>query len=128
MSIVMITGLCLVCAIVCKAIERDAGEIKAVAVICAVCIVMYRISGELSSVLNTMQELFDRADIDAEYIDVIFKGVGICYITHLGCECCVECGEGVIAAQLSLAGKIAMIVISLPLFRALISMIEGLLY
>ena len=86
MSIVMITGLCLVCAIVCKAIERDAGEIKAVAVICAVCIVMYRISGELGSVLNTMQELFDRADIDAEYIDVIFKGVGICYITHLGCE------------------------------------------
>lgn len=124
----MITGLCLTASIICKALEKNSGEIKILLAICTVCIVLFKISGELSDVVNSIQDIFDRADIDGDYLTIIFKGLGICYITQLGCDCCRECGESVIASQLELAGKIAMVIISLPLFKALIGIIEGLLY
>lgn len=128
MNIIMIAGLCLTASIICKALEKNSGEIKILLAICTVCIVLFRISGELADVISAIQDLFERSSMDGEYLTVIFKGLGICYITQLGCDCCRECGENVIASQLELAGKIGMVIISLPLFRALIAIIEGLLY
>lgn len=128
MNIIMIAGLCLTASIICKALEKNSGEIKILLAICTVCIVLFRISGELADVITAIQDLFERSSMDGEYLTVIFKGLGICYITQLGCDCCRECGENVIASQLELAGKIGMVIISLPLFRALIAIIEGLLY
>lgn len=124
----MIVGLCLTASIICKVLEKNSGEIKILLAICAVCIVLFKILGELSQVISVIKNLFERSDMDSDYLTIIFKGLGICYITQLGCDCCKECGESVIASQLELAGKIAMVIISLPLFRALIAIIEGLLY
>ena len=76
---------------------------------------------------SAIRELFLQADMEEDYLTIIFKGLGICYITQLSCDCCRDCGESSIATQLELAGKIAMLVISLPLFRALIGIIEALL-
>lgn len=124
----MITGLCLTASIICKSLEKNSGEIKIILAIFVVCIVLFKISNELSQVISVIENLFDQSDMDSDYLKIIFKGLGICYITQLGCDCCKECGESVIASQLELAGKIAMVIISLPLFKALIAIIEGLLY
>lgn len=128
MNIIMITGLCLTASIICKALEKNSGEIKILLAICTVCIIFFRISGELAEVISVIKELFNRSDMDGDYLTIIFKGLGICYITQLGCDCCRECGESIIASQLELTGKIAMLIISLPLFKALVAIIEGLLY
>lgn len=128
MNIIIITGICLTASIICKALEKNSGEIKILLAVCTVCIILFRISGELSEIISMIRELFDKSDMDGDYLSIIFKGLGICYITQLGCDCCRECGEGVIASQLELAGKIAMLIISLPLFKALVAIIEGLIY
>lgn len=124
----MIVSFCITASIICKSIEKNSGEIKVLLAICAVLILLFKISKELLEVISIIENLFEKSDMDHEYLTIIFKGLGICYITQLGCDCCKECGESTIASQLELAGKIAMVIISLPLFRALIAIIEGLLY
>ena len=128
MNIITITGLCLIASIICKALEKNSAEIKILLAVCTVCIIFFNIAGELSQVISAIQNIFNRSDMDEDYLTVIFKGLGICYITQLGYDCCRECGENVIASQLELAGKIAILIISLPLFKALVAIIEGLLY
>lgn len=128
MNIITITGLCLIASVICKSLEKNTPEIKILLAVCTVCIVFFKIAGELTRVISAIQEIFNRSDMDKDYLTVIFKGLGICYITQFGSDCCKECGENVIASQLELAGKIAMLIISLPLFTALVAIIEGLLY
>lgn len=127
MDIIMIAGFCIISCVICKVLEKDSGEIKVVLVLCTACMVILRIIGEITDVTSAIRELFMQADMDEDYLTIIFKGLGICYITQLSCDCCRDCGEGSIASQLELAGRIAMIVIALPLFRALIGIIEALL-
>ena len=128
MNIITIAGLCLIASVICKTLEKNSSEIKILLAVFTVCIIFFRISGELSQVVSAIQDIFSRSDMDEDYLNILFKGLGICYITQLGCECCKECGEDVIASQLELTGKIAMLIISLPLFKALVAIIEGLLY
>lgn len=127
MDIIMIAGFCITACIICKVLEKNAGEIKVVLVLCTSCIIILKIIGEITDVTSAIRELFLQADMDEDYLTIIFKGLGICYITQLSCNCCRDCGESSIASQLELAGRIAMLVISLPLFKSLIGIIEALL-
>lgn len=127
MDIIAIIGLCLTACIISKVIERSGSEIRIILIIAAVSIVTIKIIGELSQIISVINELFYRADIDDEYLTIIFKGMGICYITQIAGDCCRDCGESSLAAQIELAGKVAMVIISLPLFRAVIGIIEALI-
>lgn len=123
----MIAGFCLTACIICKVLERNGSEIKTVLTISVGCIIAIKIIGELTQVQSVISELFNHAKMDDQYLTIIFKGLGICYLTQLSCDCCRDCGESCIASQLELAGKVAMLIISLPLFRAVIGIVEALL-
>ncbi|GAB5082149.1 stage III sporulation protein AD [Hominimerdicola sp. 21CYCFAH17_S] len=127
MDIIAITGFCLTACIISKVLEKNGGEIKTVLTISAACVVIAKIVGELSQVQSVIKELFFHAQMSEEYLTIIFKGLGICYLTQLSCDCCRDCGESCIASQIELAGRVSMLVISLPLFRAVIGIVEALL-
>ncbi|MGN1113716.1 MAG: SpoIIIAC/SpoIIIAD family protein [Oscillospiraceae bacterium] len=128
MNICIIVGICLAASIICKAIQKDSPEVKTLLVICTVTIAAVKIFAEAAEITGMVKELFDKSGMDEEYLRIIFKGLGICYLTQLGSDCCKECGENAIASQVELAGKIALIVTAMPLFKGLIAIIEGLLY
>lgn len=127
MDIIMIVAFCLTACVICKILEKDGGDIKTVLVIAVACIITLKVVGEFIKVQSIIKELFFQADMSSEYLTIIFKGLGICYLTQLACDCCRDCKENCLASQLELAGKVSMLVISLPLFRAVIGIIEGLL-
>ncbi len=127
MDIIAIAGFCLTACIVCKVLEKNGSEIKSVLTLSVACIVILKIVSELLQVQSVIRELFFQTQMSEDYMTIIFKGLGICYITQLACDCCRDCGESCIASQIELAGKVAMLVISLPLFRAVVGIVESLL-
>ncbi len=118
---------CIVCCVLLKTISSESPGIKAVCAIAAACIVMMRFLDSFYSISNTLNELFDSAGIDEEYLKIIFKSLGICYVTQIGCDVCRDCGENALASQLELAGKAALLIVSLPLFSAAADIIRSLL-
>ncbi|WP_243113086.1 stage III sporulation AC/AD family protein [Ruminococcus sp. Marseille-P6503] len=127
MDIIAITGFCLTACIICKVLEKNGSEIKSVLTLSAACIVILKIVGELIQVQSVIKELFFQAQMSEDYLTIIFKGLGICYITQLAGDCCRDCGESCIASQIELAGKVSMLIISLPLFRTVVGIVESLL-
>lgn len=127
MELLIIIGFCIVSAVICKITEKENKEIKVLIVLAAVCVVFMKCLECISGISSQIQSLFEMADIDDEYIKILFKGLGICCITQLACDFCRDCGENAVAGQAELAGKIALLIISLPLFSAITDIVKTLL-
>lgn len=123
----MISGFCITAAVICKVVEKDNKEFSVVISIATVAIVLLCIIGEISEITKTINNLFDQAGIQTEYSLIILKSLGICYITQLGSSCCKDCGENSMAIVVETSGKIAILLVALPLFNALTVIIKTLL-
>lgn len=49
------------------------------------------------------------------------------YAAMLASDYCKDCGENALASQVTLAGKLAMLSVSLPLFKAFVEIVKALL-
>lgn len=67
------------------------------------------------------------ADPNSEYAEILIKTLAVCYLTQMAGESCSDAGETSIAAKIALAGKIAVVLIALPLFEKLMEVIKQLL-
>ena len=61
--------------------------------------------------LGAVKELMDSSALPAEYGQILFKALGICLLTQLAADACRDAGES------ALAGKVGLIMLSLPLFQ-----------
>ncbi|HHY52042.1 MAG TPA: stage III sporulation protein AD [Clostridiales bacterium] len=78
-------------------------------------------------VVEQVQTIFQSTQMPAAYLQVLFKALGICFLTQIACDACRDAGEGAIGAKVELAGKVAVLVISLPLFVQVLTIVRGLL-
>ena len=116
MKIFTIACFCIFSTIVCKAIEKDSREIKYAAVLAAAALVLFHSVAFVKDLISVFEDLFTLSGIDNMYLSILFKSLGICYIVQLA-----------LASQVTLAGKLAMLSVSLPLFKAFVEIVKALL-
>lgn len=124
MNIVSITGLCIVATIIIKLFEKNKSEYKFLVILGTAGFILFVIISCLAPVITEVEELFALSDVPKSYLEIIFKGIGICYITQLGYDFCKDAYENALATQVELAGKIALLIIALPLFKELVEIIK----
>lgn len=56
----------------------------------------------------------------SEYSGILMKAFGIAILTHITAEICRDCGEGSAASYVELAGKIEIMLLSLPLVMSVL--------
>ena len=69
----------------------------------------------------------ERVKADNEYVLIAIKIIGISCITQASVEICRDAGEGALASNLELAGKILMLFAALPAVNSLFDAIERVL-
>lgn len=75
-----------------------------------------------------VQTLFETtAGAQAESAAILFKSLGICFVVQIACDACRDLGESAIAAKVEMAGKIAVLVLALPLFEQILSIVARLI-
>ena len=67
--------------------------------------------------LGAVKELMDSSALPSEYGLILFKALGICLLTQLAADACRDAGESALAGKAELAGKVGLIMLSLPLFQ-----------
>lgn len=78
---------------------------------------------KITAVLQLLQQLSFKANIDFVYLNTIFKILGIAYLASFCSEICKDAGESNIAAQVEFAGKILIIVLAIPILMAVLQSI-----
>ena len=59
-------------------------------------------------------------DSNGYYIKLILKMVGVTYLCEFGTQICKDVGQGAIALQVELFGKIMVLIIGLPILLSII--------
>ena len=59
-------------------------------------------------------------NLPQEHIKIVLKAFSLAYITQISSELCRECGENNIAFGIESAGKVEIIILSLPLINTII--------
>ena len=122
-ELVSVCGICICASLICKITEKHTKE-QAVMLSIAVCVfaMLLMLSG-IPVIFGKADRLASMAGLDSEYITVIFKSLGICYLTQFSADICRDCGESAAASAAEIFGKVQLIVLSLPLFEQLIESI-----
>lgn len=127
MNIVGIIILCIVVTVVCKLFEKGHKEYSYILLLITAFFILFLTISYITPVISKIQDVFSLTQVNEKYLTIIFKAIGICYITQLGCDYCKDANENALCSELEIAGKIALLVIAMPLFSVLIDIIKELL-
>lgn len=90
----------------------------------AVCIlIVFHIMQYVVILMDGMDVFEAYFDSSGYYIKLIFKMVGITYLCEFGTNICKDAGQGAIAAQVEMFGKIIILITGLPIVLAVIEQI-----
>ena len=81
---------------------------------------------KMSSVVNVLNDLVQKSGINKEFLTIIIKVIGIAYIVEFGKNICIDAGQSSIATKLEMAGKVIIVVLTIPLVSALVNLLTGL--
>lgn len=120
LKIVLIGLTAVFLAMLAGSIRREYGYMVAVGA--AILIFSYGVS-RISIIAGELRKLEEEIGLQQEYITVLLKMAGIAYLSQFAVSLCRDAGQGAIAGQISFAGKISMLIISLPVLEAVIKTI-----
>ncbi|SHI55257.1 stage III sporulation protein AD [Geosporobacter subterraneus DSM 17957] len=127
MEIFRIVGIGLVATILAIVLKHQKPEIAVQISIATGVIIFIFIATRLTVVLEVLNMVASKIDIDLVYITTIFKIVGIAYVSEFGAQVCRDAGEGAIASKIEFAGKILIMVLAIPILVALLNLIVRLM-
>lgn len=123
MEIFQIVAIGLVAAVLSVLIKNQKPEIGIYIGLVTGVIIFIFVATKLQSVIEILNQLANKINIDDIYLTTILKIVGIAYIAEFGAQVCKDAGEGVIASKIEFAGKILIMVMSVPILVSLMDLI-----
>lgn len=127
MNIAGIAGIALIGAILSLVLRQYRPEFALpVSVLTGVFILFAVISG-VSPVISLVEGIADKFGTELVYLGVLIKALAICYITQIASDSCKDAGETAIGGKVEIAGKTAILIISVPMFEELIGVVSELM-
>ena len=77
----------------------------------------------MTPVLNEIDLLLSAGGLSVSQTACISKAIGICCITQLAADVCKDAGESALSDAVLLSGKLALILLALPLFEPLMTLL-----
>ncbi len=90
-------------------------------------IIFFSILGRLELMIGAMKEIGRYIRLDQAYIGTLIKMLGITYIAEFAAGICKDGGYQTIAAQIEIFGKLAVMVLSIPILMTLLNTIKDFL-
>lgn len=78
-------------------------------------------------IIGEIESIFTYTGLDYAYFKILLKCLGVCLITQFSSDICNDASHTALAGQIILAGKIIIIVISLPVFKAVLEIVSGMI-
>ncbi|MDP4087758.1 MAG: stage III sporulation protein AD [Bacillota bacterium] len=78
---------------------------------------------KITAVLQFLQQLAVKANIDFVYLNTVLKILGIAYLASFCSEICRDAGESSLASKVEFSGKILILVLAIPILMAVLQSI-----
>lgn len=84
-------------------------------------------AGKIAYLFDAVAMIREQLPMDSSYLTVLIKMVGITYIGQFSAAICKDAGYQTIGVQIELFCKLSIMVLSIPILRALLETIQELL-
>lgn len=121
MSMITIVGIAVLAAAFSVILKQKNPEYALALSLTAGVIILAMIISAAQPLFDRMRSLLDASGTKADYVQILFKTLGLCFITQIACDACKDLGETAIATKVETAGKIAVLMVSLPLFEEILT-------
>jgi len=127
MNIISIAGFGIVAAIICIILKQYKPEYALMVSLIAGITVLLLAANSIKDIFEKLNVMLGMLNVSSEYTKILVKSLGICFVTQVACDSCKDIGENAIASKVEIAGKISVLIISLPLFEKILSIVADLL-
>lgn len=90
----------------------------------AVAILLVR---QIAPLISAMRRLLTMTTLPTEGFGVVLKAAGVCLLTQITADTCRDAGETALASKAELAGRVLMLMLAVPLFEELLSLVTALI-
>ena len=90
------------------------------------CGVMISVFTAVKPVIELLETLLSGSTVEDSNIALLFKAVGVCYLSQFAYDICRDNGAEALATQAETIGKITVMLIAMPMFESVISIISRL--
>lgn len=126
MSILAVCGAAIITAVMALLLRQKSPHSALLLSIASGTVIMLSLLRDIPDIITGVNALLGSAGIDGGDIILLFKIVGICFVTEFTCDCVSEAGLLSLSTNISFAGKILVLVTSMPMFERVISVIQEL--
>lgn len=121
-----IFGLCIIgiiAAVMALLLRRQSPQTALLLSIGAGTLMILSVVKNLVLTTQSISGLLQSSGINVDYIVILFKVLGICFLTEFTCDTVTEAGMLSLATNISFAGKVTVLIAALPLFNDMIKAI-----
>lgn len=109
-----------ICGVILAGILKQAGsQLNVVLGLAVSVVIIFYITARLSVIISQVEHIRQYVSFGSEYISIIFRVIGITYITQFAADICRDSGNSAIAGQIELFCKVTVAAMSMPLVLAL---------
>jgi stage III sporulation protein AD len=127
MNILSIVGLAITASVLAVLIKKYKPDQGIVISIAATVLIFSILIPKLQPAFSEISKLLSGANINNEYMTVLIKSLGVCFVAQLASDICRDANETAIATNVEMAGKIAVLLIALPLFGEIADLVVNLM-
>ena len=127
MDIFQVIGIGMVATVLSLLIKQQRPELAlAIPILAAITILMLA-APYLRSVVSMFEDIADRVGIEAQYLQIVLKIIGVAYVCQFASDLCKDAGEAAMSGKIELAGKIMMITMSMPIIYRLLGLVSSII-
>ena len=123
MEVMQLVGVAIISTTLCLVIKKERPEIAMFIAMLTGITILLSVIFKLNFIVESIQDLAQKANIPTMYISLIIKLIGIAYLMEFAIQLCKDCGEGNIASKLEFGGKIIVMTMSFPILLSIVEMI-----
>lgn len=123
MDIFQIAAIAILGAVLAITVKPYRAEIAVLISIGTGVLVLFQIIGSVSGLFGQFHDLIARTGVDMSYFTLIVKIIGIAYVTQLASEICKDAGQGSIGLKVELAGKVFVMLMTVPVISQFLQVI-----
>ncbi|MCX7615670.1 MAG: hypothetical protein N2Z65_07950 [Clostridiales bacterium] len=118
--------IAVVAAFLALLIKKDNPQIAVMVSLSAIILILIALTSELRSAMSLIKKLGEYTSLPEETIVPLLKIVGVSIVTSISVHLCKDVNEGALAYASELVGVVAAMIIAIPLFNQVFSMILSL--
>lgn len=98
-------------------LKKYNAEYSLILSVCAAVIIFIYVIVYILSLVSSLDKLFARTQLDVNYIAVLLKCIGVCFVTEFTCDCCKDASQNALSSVVLISGRICVLLTAVPLFE-----------